>query len=79
VFEIKSFVNETIPNDIISLYNKWVPHIKTNHYALLENISGFGCIMYGYSYVSKNLTIFPRIQKYILRLQTPNETNPTGQ
>jgi hypothetical protein len=69
-FPIKSFVNKTIPEDITLLYDKWIPFVEKNNYALLECIPtiksnssiGFGSIMYGYSYTTKNLIIFLRMQ-----------------
>jgi hypothetical protein len=51
-------INKNVPNDIISLYNKWIPHIDKKRYTILENVSypttAHGSIMYGYCYVSKN-------------------------
>jgi hypothetical protein len=67
-FPIKSFVNKAVPEDIVVLYDKWMPDTKKNNYALLECIPtiksnscvGFGSIMYGYSYTTKKSHYFSK-------------------
>lgn len=67
-FPMESFVNKTISKDIVMLYDKWIPNMKKNYYALLECVPtiksnpnvGFGSIMYGYSYTAKKSHFFSR-------------------